>query len=408
MSTVVVLNLASSGHVNPTLPLVKELVERGEFVTYYSIERYKHGIESSGAQYRSYSHPNMVEPRFHEGGHFGVMAYLAAAALAILPALLEDIKEIKPDYILLDSMCLWGNYINQILAIPCVTFSSIFVMHPKLETDRILDMSYGNLPSSTMLKGLKALHKYFQTSQKIDHKYGCISPGLIEAFSNQHKLNILFTSKLLHPLPELFNDETYKFVGPSIAHRSDNVSFSLANIESKTVIYISLGTIVKAGVQFYQDCFEAFGNHKNGESRYQVILSTGGQIDPETIDRIPSNFDIYAFVPQLEILKLADVFITHGGMNSAGEALYNGVPLVIIPQRGDNYLVMEQVIKCGAGIGMLPADTNPVSLRMAVDTILTTPSFKNEAGNIGNDLRAGGGYIRAADEIQNFKLESVL
>ena len=408
MSTVVVLNLASSGHVNPTLPLVNELVGRGENITYYSIERYKQDIESSGAHFRSYSHPDMVEPRFHEGGHIGVMAYLASAALSILPALLKEIKEIEPDYILLDSMCLWGNYVNQILDIPCITFSSIFVMHPKLDADRILDMSYGNLPSSTILKGLKALHKYFQTSQKIDNEYGCISPGLIEAFSNQHKLNILFTSKILHPLPELFNDDMYKFVGPSIAHRSKDGNFLLGNIGTKKIIYISFGTIVKPDIQFYQDCFEAFGACDGGESPYQVIWSTGDKIDLKKIDNIPSNFDTYSYVPQLEILQHVDVFITHGGMNSTGEALFNDVPLVIIPQRGDAYLVMEQVAKCGAGIGIHPADVNPKSLRHAVDKILTTPSFKSEAGNIGNELRAGGGYIKAANEIQQFKLVSGL
>lgn len=408
MSTVVVLNLASSGHVNPTLPLVKELVDRGEQVIYYSIERYKRIIEMSGAEFRYYSHPDAVEPRLHEGGHFGVMAHSAFVSLLILPTLLKEISEISPDYILLDSMCLWGNYVNQILEIPCITFSSIFVMHPKLDADDILDMSYADLQSATILKGLKALHRYYKTSQKIDSEYACKSPGLIEAFSNQQKLNIIFTSKAIHPLPHLFSDELYKFVGSSISPRSEKINFSFEKNKASTVIYISLGTIVNTGYEFYQDCFKAFGNQADGKSPYQVILSTGGQIDPASIFNIPDNFMLEYFVPQLEVLQYTDVFITHGGMNSTSEALYYGVPLVVIPQRGDQYLVEQQITKCGAGIGIPPENANSESLRNAVDRILKTPSFKNEAENLGASLHAGGGFKTAADEIIKYKVKSRL
>ena len=114
------------------------------------------------------------------------------------------------------------------------------------------------------------------------------------------------------------------------------------------------------------------------------------------------------FVPQLEVLQYTDVFITHGGTNSTSEALYYGVPLVVIPQRGDQYLVEQQITKCGAGIGISPENANSESLRNAVDTILKTPSFKNEAGNLGASLHAGGGFKTAADEIIKYKVKSRL
>jgi len=280
-------------------------------------------------------------------------------------------------------------------------------MHPKLEADAILEMAYGSLPSNVMLKGLQALHRYFKIAQEIDQEFGCKSPGLIEAFSNQHELNILFTSKMLHPLPHLFDQKLYKFVGPSFAPRKESIDFPFEELSSEHVIYISLGTIVAHGADFYQDCFEAFGNRSDRPYPHQVILSTGNKVDPTTLGPIPDNFIVKPFVPQLEILQRTSVFITHGGMNSTGEALYHGVPLVIIPQRGDAYMVEQQVSKNGAGIGMLPKQATPQALYDAIDKILSTPSYKENAEKIKESFITGGGYIKAVDEIMNYQKQIV-
>ncbi len=48
---------------------------------------------------------------------------------------------------------------------------------------------------------------------------------------------------------------------------------------------------------------------------------------------VPSNFKLYNYAPQLDILQDTDLFITHGGMNSSSEILYFGVPMLVIPVR---------------------------------------------------------------------------
>lgn len=53
------------------------------------------------------------------------------------------------------------------------------------------------------------------------------------------------------------------------------------------------------------------------------------------------------FVPQLEVLKRTDVFITHGGMNSLNEALYFGVPVVVVPQQIEQGFNMRRLKKIG-------------------------------------------------------------
>lgn len=75
------------------------------------------------------------------------------------------------------------------------------------------------------------------------------------------------------------------------------------------IIYISMGSIISSKI-FCKRCIKAFGN-KN----VSVILNTG-KVEPESLGELPSNIYAYSFVPQLEVLQHADLFITHGGMNN--------------------------------------------------------------------------------------------
>jgi len=52
MSKVLFFNLPALGHTNPTLPLVAELVRRGEQVIYYSSPAFQQAIEQTGATFR--------------------------------------------------------------------------------------------------------------------------------------------------------------------------------------------------------------------------------------------------------------------------------------------------------------------------------------------------------------------
>jgi hypothetical protein len=50
MATILFFNQSEQGHINPTLPLVAELVRRGEQVIYYSLEAFKPAFNPAFAQ----------------------------------------------------------------------------------------------------------------------------------------------------------------------------------------------------------------------------------------------------------------------------------------------------------------------------------------------------------------------
>lgn len=394
MSTAIMLNLPEAGHMHPTLPLLAELAQRGERVICYAIDPFRQAIEQAGAEFRPYPNARALIPPAHAGGLFSVMAFLASATEAILPTLLEEVRAIGPDYLLIDSMSMWGALVQQVLQIPAITISSVFVTYPKMTADEMIRMNYQHLPKEVLLSGIDALHTYFEITQRIDHQFGTQSPNIVGAFSNAQPLNILFTTGEFHPGGNVFYNDHYKFVGPSVGMRAEAVEFPFTALSGAPLLYISLGTIFNERPEFYNACFEAFGN-----TPYQVVLATGDKIAPDTLATPPANFIVRSYVPQLELLQRATLFITHGGMNSTSEALLYGVPLIVVPQHGDQFLVASRVVEVGAGLMLPAAQATPAALKGMAMQVLSNPSYKERAQTLSLAFQTAGGPKRAADEI---------
>ena len=200
--------------------------------------------------------------------------------------------------------------------------------------------------------------------------------------NSEADLNLVFTSKYYQPFSQEFDDK-FIFVGPSLTERTEQIDFKLEKDKDKKLIYISLGTIDNQNLDFYKKTFEAYGSMKD----VQVVLSVGKKTNISDLGDIPQNFKVYNYVPQLEVLKKTDVFVTHGGMNSSSEALYNNIPLVIVPQFGDQFIVGNRVVELGAGI-LLPAkDATVAKLQEDMNLLLNDSSYKENAIKLGQSLR---------------------
>ncbi len=80
-------------------------------------------------------------------------------------------------------------------------------------------------------------------------------------------------------------------------------------------------------------------------------------------------------MPQLEVLKQANLFITHGGMNSSSESLYFGVPMIVIPVMGDQPIVAQRIEDLKAGIQLNLKKLTPVTLYNAVMEVLSNDVY---------------------------------
>lgn len=394
MARVLFINGGSEGHINPTIGVVQELVSRGEEVVYFCIEAFRERMEKTGASVRTFDAQKFIQA-FISGGRNYLLERVNGLLLTadiVIPSVLEQIQGEHFDYIIHDSMFGCGRMLAQILKLPAISSCTSFAQTEE-SFDTIMAQSLTDTPAEIM----KPINDKFQTlTVMIKEKYGAEIHSPYEVFCNPAPLTIVYTTREFQPSGEAF-DTTYKFVGPSITPRLMQAHFDSTAIKGTRLIYISLGTVFNQAADFYQLCFEAFGN-----SEHTIVMAIGGRVRISDLGKIPGNFIVDQYVPQTDVLQYAKLFITHGGMNSTHEGLYYGVPLIVIPQSADQPIIAEQVAKAGAGLKLQMQGLTVEELRDAVDHVLSRSSYKEAATNIGESLRAAGGYRQAVDEILEY------
>ena len=386
--------------MNPTLPLVRELVNRGETIIYYTGEEFREKVETAGAEFRTYE--SLSEAARFQFGDSDVrspnMVLMARIMIQftedVLPPLLDVLQRERPDYILHDFTCIWGLLAAEILAIAAVAIIPQFPINYQARPDPYPGMWRDLLWN--FVAGIPHLALFNRVARRISAAYDTRPITLMNFMSNHEDLNIVFTSRYFQSNDEDFG-ESFVFVGPSIAPRDETIDFPLDFPAHCTgpLVYISLGTtIFTANVTFYRTCFQAFG-----DTDKRVILSAGQWTDLEPLADAPPNFIIRPYVPQLEILKLADVFITHGGMGSVSEGLLYGVALIVIPQAADQPFVAQRVRRLGAGYVLYRQPDRPAELNRLVDAIVADENVHAECSRIAESFKEAGGFVRAADVI---------
>ncbi|MCQ6567921.1 macrolide family glycosyltransferase [Bacillus mycoides] len=394
MARVLFINAGSEGHINPTLQVVEELISRGEEVVYFSIEAFRERIEKTGATVRTIDDEKFIKA-FLSGGRNYLQERingLLHTTDVVIPSVLEQIEGEHFDYIIHDSMFGCGRLIAQILNLPAINSCTSFAQDEKSFT-RMLEHLSKNIPEESIEK----IKNDFQNlTIGIKEKYGVEIKSPYEVFCNPAPLTIVYTTREFQPFGDTFG-ETFKFVGPSISTPITKEGFDVTSIEEKSPIYISLGTVFNEALDFYKLCMKAFEN-----SKHTLVMSIGNKTEISDLGNIPKNFIVKNYVPQTELLKYTKLFITHGGMNSTHEGIYNGVPLVVIPQSADQPVIAKQVESLGAGVKLQMQGLTADQLSESVEIVLNNPSCKEAALNLKESLRKSGGYKQAVDEIFKF------
>ncbi|HEY4386202.1 MAG TPA: macrolide family glycosyltransferase [Ktedonobacteraceae bacterium] len=394
MSKALVFVLPSHGHIHPTLPVVQELIARGEEIVYYTTENFASQVQATGATVRLYDSnmPALLESvaariTNQTGIRPTVMPFfMLDEASHVLPQLLESVRAENADYIMYDAMCLWGKLLTKLLHLPAIIFQSTYATNENLSIHQLMTLHLSP-PNPEMMESFQAKLADLETTYGISLPK---NPYLLMA--GTEPLNLTFLPRVFQPHAELF-DERFLFVGPSIATRNDAQKLHLVPTE-KPLLFISLGTVFNNRAAFFRQCFQAFS-----QQPLQVILACGSNVDLDSLGEIPANFQVRPYVPQLDVLRQTTVFITHGGMNSTMEALYYGVPLVVIPQMVEQAMTAQRVSELQLGLMLKPEQVTVEALQAAVQEILHNPSYKAHVTQMQAEIKQAGGYKRAVDAI---------
>lgn len=379
------------GHTYSTLPIVAELVRRGESIIYYSFKRFADAIRATGAEYRSYkTFPEMPETTSVRMPD--LLPIISSATESVLEHELPVARAEKPDFIIHDCLAIWGAEIARVLRVPRMGTFPTFLANGAVQKLARSVLPRELLPGRAGLKlrDIPTLWSVFRQRARICRKYGLSYKRVRELMHAD--FNVVFTTRELQPCAEEF-DSRFCFIGSPTVERDEQTPFPFEELNGKPLVYISLGTLFNDRPEIFQACFEALG-----PLDVQVLLCRGKENVALAALEAPANFLVHDYVPQVALLERSAAFVTHGGISGASEGLLCGVPEVFLPQIWDGYLMAYQVSRAGGGI-LLDQPVRAAELRAAVERVLADPSYREKSRELGRGLEAAGGASRAADEI---------
>lgn len=445
-----IFTVPATGHSNGIFVIAKELIEQKNCqVIIYSTEYFKSQILKTGSEYRKYHNKSIdyVMPNlsiFDENfaiknrkiNHLlTVMQKMLDFTPNIVMELVKDIENDKPDLILYDQIAIPAKYALRILRerkgkqvksiMYYTTFAQQKFVYPNSREIQVsLNINYMNF-----FEQLYGIIRLTLTQYYYCFKFGLRYFNIVyDTLYSIDKLNICLVNPYLQPRYHLFN-KSVKFIGCCLNDEvmavedsrlknvlnyfevinpcDDSVKFSS---RPKKLIYASLGTFFTSDFSLYEkiiNCFVNFDDEPHSKiqlDQVTVVFSLGQKaFDHFSKLSLPSNIILAPTVPQIEILKRASVFITHGGMNSTSETVHFGVPVVCIPLAADQPLVARRIANdLGFGIKLCFVNLTSELIRNAVHTVLNDFTYHERILHYSKLSHKYRGEKVGADLITNF------
>ncbi|XP_018327265.1 UDP-glucuronosyltransferase 1-1-like [Agrilus planipennis] len=147
---------------------------------------------------------------------------------------------------------------------------------------------------------------------------------------------------------------------------------------SEGAIYMSLGSNVRS----------AFLDEKVIEMFKQTFSELSCKVlwkwENDSLPGISKNVLLKKWFPQQDILahRNVRVFIMQGGIQSTDEAIFNKVPLIVLPFLGDQMYNAKRVEIVGIGKYINPYTLTKELLKETILEVLQNPKYRNKAAEI--------------------------
>jgi MGT family glycosyltransferase len=376
MARVLMVNFPYAGHTNPTLPLAEELVSRGHDVAYINAPEWRTRIEATGAAFVPYAdYPAGLSAQEQKRRCFKA-AYETAMQVGA-----------QYDLLIYEMFFYLGKTLADRIGIPCVRLWS----QPAWNRETVAYYRKISPLWSLSCRLIEAQVMSRQTAMEL----GVAGKRLVEAIvEDVPGLNIVFVPREFQPLGDTF-DERYLFACPKIRPVAGAGQAIPYGEMKHPIVYISMGSLMSSRI-FCKRCIRAFGGKD-----VSVILNTG-RVPPESLGKLPPNIYAYSFVPQLEVLSRADLFITHGGMNSVTEAIYFGVPMLVMPVINDQPINAAQVERLGIGERTRAFPTTAGRVYRSARRVLDDDGIKARALALQQRIRAEMEADSVAERIEQY------
>ncbi|GAA3973441.1 macrolide-inactivating glycosyltransferase [Streptomyces marokkonensis] len=386
---IAMFSIAAHGHVNPSLEVIRELVARGHRVTYAIPPLFAEKVAETGAEPKLWNSTlpgpdadpeawgttllDNVEPFFHD-------------AVQALPQLIEAYRGDEPDLVLHDITSYPARVLGHRWNVPVVSLS------PNLVAWEGYDKEIGEPMWEEPLKTERGQAYYARFRAWLEENGITVHPDVFTSYPDR---SLVLIPKALQPNADRVDEKTYTFVGACQGDRSAEGEWQRPHGAEKVVL-VSLGSSFTKQPAFYRECVEAFG----GLPGWHVVLQVGKHVDAAELGDLPDNVEVRSWVPQLAILKEADLFVTHAGAGGSQEGLATATPMIAVPQAVDQFGNADMLQGLGVARHLPTEEATAEALRTAALALVDDPEVARRLAELQARMAKEGGTRRAADLIE--------
>lgn len=186
----------------------------------------------------------------------------------------------------------------------------------------------------------------------------------------------------------------YKYIGPLPWEPESPLPSALEEIrQDRPLIYFTLGS---TGLpHLFQGIIEQLRG-----TDYQVVITTGWQIEPSQLEPLPANIFATTYLPGKKMMRRSDLVICQAGNGTTYQALGAGIPIIGMPTHGEQWQNASLLESHGAGFAIKPAEIHKI--KPAIEQILKNGYYKKNAARFKDIIAKYDGPRKAAELIHEF------
>jgi UDP:flavonoid glycosyltransferase YjiC (YdhE family) len=180
-----------------------------------------------------------------------------------------------------------------------------------------------------------------------------------------HGDRVLYNSicELLAPARAAEMPSDHRFVGPLVRHEQLPAELSswATSHDGRPQVYVALGTFLSFRGDVLARITEALVH-----LGVRAAVATGAT-PIERLGPLPDDWVVAPQLPQVAMLRHADLIVHHGGNNSVQEAFAAGVRQIVLPFSTDQFSNGADLERIGAASVLPPNETTAADLALAID-----------------------------------------
>jgi MGT family glycosyltransferase len=151
----------------------------------------------------------------------------------------------------------------------------------------------------------------------------------------------------------------------------------------RPLVYMTMGTAFNQVPHLFRATAEGLRDED-----VDVVMTLGGQVDPERAGIDAPNLHVAGYIPQEEVLSRCSAVVHHAGYLTTVGALRHALPMVVVPVAVDQPYHAHRLSAAGVAVRLDERDATAQRIRGAVRATLDDDLYRRNANRLREEMLA--------------------